>query len=170
MKGIYTSISTVTLAVVLGAPLVAAQWPSFVRKDVPRASDGKPNLAAAAPRMADGKPDFSGVWENAPIGSGGGGGRQGEASRPLPPGEPPLATFFNVGAGFPGGLPFRPWAKELLEKRRADNDKLMLAAVENRREARSEPHVVRGRETLIGHDLFGFSWLGDSPRREVNAV
>jgi len=125
MKRTYTGISTVAVAVTaaVAVPMAAAQWPSFVRKDVPRASDGKPNLAAAAPRMADGKPDFSGIWENAPIGSGGGGGRQGQASRPLPPGEPPLATFFNVGAGFPGGLPFRPWAKELLDKRRADNDK-----------------------------------------------
>ncbi|SRR5258706_2739102 len=72
-----------------------------------------PNLSAPAPRTIEGKPDLSGLWENAPIGSGGGGRR----------GEPPLATFFNVGSGFAEGLPFRPWAKELLAKRRADNDR-----------------------------------------------
>jgi hypothetical protein len=121
MKATSTSISIVTLAAALAmSAAVSAQWPSFVRKDVPRTSEGKPDLAAPAPRMADGKPDLSGLWENAPIGSGA--GRRGEPPR-LAPGEPPLATFFNIGAGFPGGLPFRPWAKELLDKRRADNDK-----------------------------------------------
>ena len=38
-------------------------------------------------------------------------------------GSPPLATFFNIGAGFPDGLPFQPWAKAELDRRRADNDK-----------------------------------------------
>jgi hypothetical protein len=34
-----------------------------------------------------------------------------------------LATFGNVGSGFPGGLPLQPWATELINKRRADNSK-----------------------------------------------
>jgi hypothetical protein len=38
-----------------------------------------------------------------------------------PPGTPPIATFFDIGAGFPEGLPFRPWAAEL-KKARNDAD------------------------------------------------
>jgi hypothetical protein len=119
MKTIQMSISVALGAALAMSTAVAAQWPSFVRKDVPRTADGKPNLTAPMPRTVEGKPDLSGLWENAPIGSGGG---RGQPPRPAT-GEPPLATFFNVGAGFPEGLPFRPWAKALLEKRRADNDK-----------------------------------------------
>jgi hypothetical protein len=112
---------------------------------VPRAADGKPNLDGPAPRTADGKPDFSGVWENrfGPP-AGGAGGRRGAppaagapatpaaapTTPPAPPrpvlpadGTPPVATFFNVGAGFPDGLPFQPWAADLVKKRRADNDR-----------------------------------------------
>jgi len=55
---------------------------------------------------------------------GGGGGRRGAPPVTLPAdGSPPLANFFNVGAGFPDGLPFQPWAKAELDRRRADNDK-----------------------------------------------
>jgi len=122
MKAISRILNVAALSAAMSAA-AAAQWPSFVRKDVPRTSDGKPDLAAPVPRMTDGKPDLSGLWENAPIASGGDLGRRGAPPRPLRAGEPPLATFFNVGAGLPGGLPFRPWAKELLDKRRADNDK-----------------------------------------------
>ncbi|HEX5420202.1 MAG TPA: hypothetical protein VFY39_09395, partial [Gammaproteobacteria bacterium] len=38
-------------------------------------------------------------------------------------GTPPLATFFDIGANIPGGLPIRPWAKALKDKRIAANDK-----------------------------------------------
>ena len=41
---------------------LAAQWLHYPTPGVPRATDGKPNLAAPAPRTPDGKPDFSGVW------------------------------------------------------------------------------------------------------------
>src|SRR5438309_1788345 len=99
--------------------LVSRGAPGAHHHDESEPTGGKPNLSAPAPRTADGKPDLSGLWENAPIR---GGGRRGAPPPPPAPGEPPLATFFNVGAGFPEGLPFRPWAKELLEKRRADND------------------------------------------------
>ena len=39
-----------------------AQWLNYPTPGTPRASNGKPNLAAPAPRAADGKPDLSGVW------------------------------------------------------------------------------------------------------------
>jgi hypothetical protein len=100
---------------VMVSPLLSAQWPSFPASDVPKTADGKPDLAAPAPKMPDGKPDLSGIWENAPIGFG--------PQEPTPPGQPPLATFFDVGAGFKEGLPLRPWAAELLKKRREDHSK-----------------------------------------------
>jgi hypothetical protein len=41
---------------------LGAQWLNQPTPGIPRAADGKPNLAAPAPRAADGKPDLSGVW------------------------------------------------------------------------------------------------------------
>jgi hypothetical protein len=41
----------------------SAQWLSVKTANVPRGSDGKPNLTAPAPKLADGKPDLSGVWD-----------------------------------------------------------------------------------------------------------
>jgi hypothetical protein len=38
-------------------------------------------------------------------------------------GLPPVATFFNIGAGFKEGLPFTPWAAELRKKRESTNAK-----------------------------------------------
>ena len=97
---------------------VSAQWP--VRRDAtaPRTSDGSLNVDAPTPRTSDGKPDLSGVWLNEWFY--GGQVRQPPVS---PPGEPPASTFANLGAGFPQGLPFQPWAKELMEKRKEQNSK-----------------------------------------------
>jgi hypothetical protein len=105
------------VAAVLAVPAsLAAQWQPHVPASVPKTSDGKPNLKAPAPRMPDGRPDLSGMWENGPGGMGG-------ATAPAEPNAPPAATFFNIGAGFKEGLPLRPWAADLLKKRRDDNDK-----------------------------------------------
>ena len=57
----------------------------------------------------------------APAGGGGQGGQRG--APPLPANGIPVATFANVGAGFPNGLPLQPWADELVKKRMADNSK-----------------------------------------------
>ncbi len=105
--------AVLALAVALAPPL-SAQWPKYPTPDVPRLADGGPDLNAPTPRLADGKPDLSGNWT-----AGLGGGRRGAP----PPLGPPRATFFNVGAGFPNGLPLRPWAKALLDERRAANSK-----------------------------------------------
>lgn len=99
------------------APPVLAQWPSYPTPGVPRLADGKPNLTASAPRMPDGKPDFSGLWQNR-----GGGGRDAKPPEP-PPGQPPLAMFWNIGAGFKDDLPLQPWARELRKTRMATESK-----------------------------------------------
>jgi hypothetical protein len=57
-------MKTVAFAILLSAvttPL-AAQWLTYPTPGMPRAADGKPNLAAPAPRTPDGKPDLTGVW------------------------------------------------------------------------------------------------------------
>ena len=117
-----------------------AQWPDYPAKGVPRTPDGKVKMDAPTPRMPDGHPDLSGVWEyrGPVIGRGGALGRGGArgaadgppAPPPRPPepvlpadGSPPLATFRNIGAGFPGGLPLQPVAADLLKQRKAQNSK-----------------------------------------------
>jgi hypothetical protein len=128
-----SAIIVTTVLLTAGAQSLSAQWPAYVPPGTPKTADGKPNLDAPAPRTADGKPDFTGIWNNG-FGAVGGFGRgrgagpasaQGSGAASPTPAEttPPLATFFNVGAGFPDGLPFQPWAKAELDRRRADNDK-----------------------------------------------
>jgi hypothetical protein len=81
-------------------------------------------MDAPAPRTADGKPDLSGNWVRfATPGGRRGAGAAGAAPAPPPPGTPPVATFGEVGAGFPEGLPFTPWAVELKKQRMAVQQK-----------------------------------------------
>jgi hypothetical protein len=88
---------------VLLATGVSAQWINYPTPGIPRTPDGKPNLAAPAPRTADGKPDLSGLWEPASKGS-----------------DP---QFMDIAKNVAGGLPFQPWAAELVKARRADENK-----------------------------------------------
>ena len=94
----------------LSAPL-AAQWLSYPTSGVPRTPDGKPDLHAACPRTPDGKPDLSGLWITEPK----------RAATPNFPGcEPTANEFTEIGATLKGGLPYQPWAAELVKKRRAE--------------------------------------------------
>jgi hypothetical protein len=112
------------LALTFSATL-AAQWPRHQVPGVPRDEKGQVRMDAPTPRMSNGKPDLSGNWVRF-RGEGGlarGRGR-GDAPAPAPdPGSPPVATFFELGANMPGGLPFTPWAAELRKKREAANAK-----------------------------------------------
>ncbi len=106
--------AVVAFSVLLSATLLA-QWPQYVRPDVPRTADGTPDLGAPAPRLSNGRPDFSGVWESRIPPS----GRLGGPMLPSLGEAPPLANFVNVGANIQGGLPFTPWAAELRRQRMA---------------------------------------------------
>src|SRR5215469_14248601 len=59
-----TSLAAVVLCA-LGAP-VGAQWVHAPSPNIPRTSDGKPDLSAPAPRASGGHPDLSGVWNPNP--------------------------------------------------------------------------------------------------------
>jgi hypothetical protein len=93
---------------------LSAQWAPYPTARVPKTRDGKPNLNAPTPRTADGKPDLSGVWGNPPC--------TGEC----PPGIkeellPLAAQFLDIGWGMKGGLPYQPWAAEVVKARIADH-------------------------------------------------
>jgi len=103
------------------ATSVNAQWPSFVRQETPRTSEGKPDLNAPPPRLPNGKVDFSGTWESRQPPSGRLGGPMVPNLNPTT--DPPLANFANIGQNFKDGLPFTSWAAELRKQRMASNSK-----------------------------------------------
>ena len=120
------------------ATTITAQWPTYRAPGVPRTATGQADPTAPTPKTADGKPDLSGLWDNGRNtntqrgGAFGGGAdfnaaapanRGAAAAAPAPSSAPPSATFFNVGAGFSGGLPFSPWADNVVKQRMADNSK-----------------------------------------------
>src|SRR5690349_72889 len=117
----------------LAAPGMFAQWPAYPTPGVPRTADGKPNLSAPTPQAADGKPDLTGIWEVArPMAPGGPGraaapavapGARGAASNQDFLAAVRRSPFWNLGASFPDGLPFQPWAAELHRQRVVDNSK-----------------------------------------------
>jgi hypothetical protein len=105
-------------AAALTLPL-QAQWPSHEAARAPRLADGSVNLDAPAPRAADGHPDLSGLWER----FGPGGINPDFDALQSADGGPPAATFWSLGAGIVGGLPYTPLAALLREERMDNNQK-----------------------------------------------
>ena len=94
--------------------LAPAQWLHYPTAGIPRTKDGEPNLTAPAPKTPDGKPDLSGVWEVL-------------HNRPCPPaGCDDMwipQEFIDIGWSLKGGLPYQPWAKEIVERTRGNRSK-----------------------------------------------
>jgi hypothetical protein len=105
----HISPMTVALFILLAPAAARAQWLHYPTPGVPRQADGTPNLTAPAPRTADGKPDLGGVWQlQAPPC-----GKDGCADYMAGP------EFINLGTTLSGGLPYQPWAAELVKQRSA---------------------------------------------------
>lgn len=94
----------------LVSPL-AGQWIDYPTAGIPRTAGGKPNLAAACPRAADGKPDLSGIWIMQP---------NREIVSNFPGCEPTVEEFTNIGFSIKDGLPYQPWAADLVKTRRTE--------------------------------------------------
>ena len=109
MKSAFT-----VLALCLLASPAGAQWLNYPSPGLPRLANGKPNLAAPAPRTADHKPDFSGVWQLEPMTC-----NVSEPTGSCGQDYVPAPEFINIGARLAGGLPYQPWAAELVKKRSA---------------------------------------------------
>ncbi len=116
------------LALIFSATAMLAQWPTFTTPG-PRTTDGKLDFGAPPPRMANGKPDFSGLWEPAHVKTDKNGGSL-TGTAPLPfaipssPDDPPVAQFFNIGAGFKDKLPpLTAWGAQVRAQRKGDNNK-----------------------------------------------
>lgn len=101
---------------VLLCVMASAQWIKYPTAGVPKGKDGKPNLTAPAPRTHDGKPDLSGMWitaEGLPCPK----TLQDDTGDCLE--KSPLARYaMDIGLAVPGGLPFQPWAMEILKQRK----------------------------------------------------
>jgi hypothetical protein len=111
--GSIVTLAGTALIVAISTP-VFAQWLKYPSAGVPRNANGTPNLEALAPRTTDGRPDFSGIW--AP-----------EDNRPCPP-EGCLdmkvpQEFVDIGWSLKDGVPYKPWAADLVKRRLADNSK-----------------------------------------------
>jgi hypothetical protein len=91
----------------LAAP-AAAQWLKYPTAGVTKTAAGAPNLQAPAPRAADGNSDLSGVWVD-------------DNNRPCPPNncDDMLTSqeFWDIGWGLRSGIPYQPWAADLIKQR-----------------------------------------------------
>ena len=109
-------VRVVLIAVALAGPTPAlAQWLKYPTAGVPRTADGAAHLTAPTPRMSDGKPDLSGLW-----------GVMCEVNGRKIFCAPDVAVppdFGDIGRSLKGGLPYQPWAAELVRQRREQNGK-----------------------------------------------
>lgn len=121
------TLAPVRLAVIVAGLLcasslpLAAEWLRYPTAGLPRMRDGKPNLAAPTPRIRDGKPDLSGMWltgTGLPCDE-----KAGQDFLDCGVELPLSREGVNMGASLPGGLPYQPWAADLVRRRIRDQAK-----------------------------------------------
>jgi len=98
----------IACCVVLAMPALA-QWLDYPTAHVTRTAAGKPDLTAPTPKTADGKPDFSGLWGTMCL---------NKTVLCMPDQNVP-PEFTNIGVNIQGGLPYQPWAADLVKTRKA---------------------------------------------------
>jgi hypothetical protein len=110
---------TVAIVVLAWSAQLSAQWIHYPTEGVPKTRAGAPDLKARAPRTG-GKPDLSGMWTQkymplpCPAIIRGDNGDCAEK-------DSLSVLMVNFAEGLPGGLPYQPWAAELVRKRTAQN-------------------------------------------------
>lgn len=121
---------------------VFGQWIYYPTADVPRKTDGTPNLAAPAPKLPDGKPDFSGIWHTALVNQ-----CVPETGLFCGPeiGGSPLAL--DIGRNMPDGLPLQPGATALLKQRTAKDDPHVRCLPDNPPRTWVMPHLTKAIHT-----------------------
>ncbi len=116
--------SVFAFAVVLLCALPCqAQWFDYPTPGIPRNADGSADLDAETPRAANGVPDLSGIWIAADIQQD---ACPDEATCIAQMGLP--ADQVNVARSLEDGLPYQPWAADLVAERSA-------------RQAMDDPHA-----------------------------
>jgi hypothetical protein len=129
---------------VLATPVPGfGQWVHYPTAGVPRKAGGAPDITAPPPRLPDGKPDFSGIWHTAVI------------NQCVPAtglfcgnteiGGSPLAL--NIGKDLPGGLPYQPWAAELVKQRFSKDDPHVRCLPDNPPRTWVMPHLTKAVHT-----------------------
>ena len=114
MRQLQLTSAVAVLLTIISTP-AHAQWLNYPTAGVPKTAAGTPDLAAPAPKTADGKPDLSGLWGNmCPTANG---------TVMCAPEVAVPQLFGDIGRGVKGGLPYTPWAADLVKARKAENGK-----------------------------------------------
>ena len=113
-----TPMRVIRLAAFLAVP-AAAQWLNLPTPPVPRTPGNKVDVSAPAPRTSGAKPsaepDFSGMWIPRDVLT------CDPKERGVQCTELPLTPqVINFAAGLKDGLPYQPWAADLVKSRAKD--------------------------------------------------